>query len=51
MSLAGLGRFEWVLIELLVLGILVWQLVSVRRLIRRDRQAAQQAKAQEAETD
>jgi len=39
MNWGGLARFEWILIEVLVLGILVWQLVSVRRAIRRDREA------------
>ena len=37
MSWEGLARYEWILIELLVLGLLVWQLVSVRRDIRRHR--------------
>jgi hypothetical protein len=32
-----MARFEWIIIELLVLGILGWQLVSVRREIRRHR--------------
>jgi hypothetical protein len=34
------ARYEWILIELLVLGILVWQLISVRRLVRKDKAAA-----------
>jgi hypothetical protein len=37
MAWGGLARFEWILVELLVLGVLVWQLVSVRRAIRADR--------------
>jgi hypothetical protein len=36
--MAWLAQFEWILIELLVLGILVWQLISVRRAIRADRE-------------
>jgi hypothetical protein len=32
-----MARFEWIIIELLVLGILGWQLVSVRREIRKHR--------------
>jgi len=39
-AFAWLSPFEWILIELIVLGILVWQLISVRRAIRADRQAA-----------
>jgi hypothetical protein len=34
------ARFEWVLFDVGGLGFLVWQLVSVRRLIKQDRQAA-----------
>jgi hypothetical protein len=40
MGLGWLAQYEWILIEVLVLGILVWQLVSVRRLIRADRERA-----------
>jgi len=32
-----LGRWEWIIVELLVLGFLVAELVSVRRSISRDR--------------
>jgi hypothetical protein len=32
-----LPRFEWVLFDGVIMGLLVWQLVSVRRLIRIDR--------------
>lgn len=35
---AGLARYEWIIVELIVLGVLVWQLVSVRRGIRADRE-------------
>jgi hypothetical protein len=34
---AALARYEWILVELLVLGFLVWQLVSVIREQRADR--------------
>jgi hypothetical protein len=30
-------RFEWVIIDVLVLGFLIYELVSVRRAIRRDK--------------
>ena len=32
------GRWEWVIIELVVLGFLVAELVSVRRSIRKDKE-------------
>jgi hypothetical protein len=35
-----LAQWEWLLIELLVLGVLVWELWSLRRSQRRDREAA-----------
>ena len=41
---AGLARFEWILIELIVLGVLIWQCVSIRRAVRRDREAAAKAR-------
>ena len=34
-----MGRYEWVIIEFLVLGLCVWELVNLRRIQRRDRQA------------
>ncbi len=34
------ARWEWIIMELLALGFLVWELVSVRRSIAKDRQAA-----------
>jgi hypothetical protein len=40
MSWGGLARYEWILIELVVLGILVWQLISVNRASRGDREKA-----------
>jgi hypothetical protein len=33
-----LGRWEWIIIELVVLGFLIAELISVRRSISRDRQ-------------
>lgn len=41
---AGLARFEWILIEIIVLGLLLWQWVSIRRAVRRDREAAAKEK-------
>ncbi len=32
-----LSQFEWIIIEVLVLGFLVWELVSVRRAMRDDK--------------
>jgi hypothetical protein len=32
-----LGRWEWIIIEVVVLGLLVAELISVRRSIRRDK--------------
>jgi hypothetical protein len=32
-----LGRWEWIIIELVVLGLLVAELISVRRSMARDR--------------
>lgn len=34
-----MGRYEWAIIEFLVLGLCVWELVNLRRSQRRDRQA------------
>lgn len=31
------GRWEWIILELLFLGFLIYELVSVRRSIRRDK--------------
>ena len=44
-----LFRWEWLLIELLVLAGAIYELVSVRRLQRRDREARQQRDAGRAE--
>jgi hypothetical protein len=32
-----LGRWEWIIIELVVLGLLVAELISVRRSLNRDK--------------
>jgi hypothetical protein len=32
-----LGRWEWIIIEVVVLGFLVAELISVRRSIRKDK--------------
>lgn len=42
------ARWEWLIIELLVLGLLVVELVRTRRAIRRDRQAAARKAADRA---
>jgi hypothetical protein len=39
-EILALWRCEWLLIDFIVLGILLWQLVSVRRAIRKDREAS-----------
>jgi hypothetical protein len=35
-----LGKWEWILIELLVLGLAVAELISIQRTIRADKKAA-----------
>lgn len=37
-----MARWEWLIIEGLVLALLVWELLRTRRAIRRDRAAAKQ---------
>ena len=32
-----MGRWEWIILEVLFLGMLVWELLSVRRSIKRAR--------------
>jgi hypothetical protein len=32
-----LGHWEWIIIELLVLGLLLWELLRTRRAIRADK--------------
>ena len=41
-----IANFEWIIIELLVLGVVVWELVKTRRMLRRSR-AEQAARRQE----
>lgn len=43
MSLGTLFQWEWLIIELIVLGILVWQLISVNREIRRAKEEEERA--------
>ena len=38
MDWGELSRYEWIVIELIVLGLLIAELVSIRRTIRRDRE-------------
>ena len=33
-----MGKYEWAIIEVVVLGWLVWELVKVRRSIAKDRE-------------
>jgi hypothetical protein len=40
MHWGGIARFEWLLFDGMIFGFLAWQLVSVRRLIRADREKA-----------
>lgn len=40
-----LFQFEWLIFELIVLGILVWQLISVNRDIRRAREKEEREQA------
>ncbi len=32
------GKWEWIILELLFLGLLLYELVSIRRTLRRDKQ-------------
>jgi hypothetical protein len=32
-----MARFEWIIIELLVIGLLLAEVISIRRTIRRDK--------------
>lgn len=36
--MAAIAQWEWVILELLFLGVLVYELISVRRSIRRAKQ-------------
>ena len=35
-----MGRFEWIIVELIVIGLLIYEMMSIRRTVRRDRQNA-----------
>lgn len=48
-AVAWMVQFEWLLFELALLGFLFWELYSVRRSIRRDREAAATARGDAAE--
>ncbi len=37
-----MARFEWIIIEVIVVGLLVAEMVSIRRTIRRDREKRDQ---------
>ncbi len=45
------GRYEWIILELLFLGVLVYELVSVKRSLRKDRAAAAAAAAEARKPD
>ena len=48
MDWSALARWEWLVIELVILAIAVRELVSVRRELRRDREReAEEARARE----
>jgi hypothetical protein len=36
----AMGRYEWIILEVLFLGLLVWELVRTRRAIRRAKKDA-----------
>jgi len=38
-----LGRWEWALIELIVLGLAIAELIAIRRVQRRDRETRRRA--------
>jgi hypothetical protein len=39
-----MAQFEWIIIEVIVLGVLVWQFVSIRRAVKIDREKAKALK-------
>ena len=45
--LAGIAQYEWMILEVAVLGFLFYQLWSVRRSIRHDREAAARRKVEQ----
>lgn len=40
-----MGRWEWIILELGFLGLLLWELVSIRRAIRRAKAEEKASKA------
>ena len=48
MQWSTLPRFEWLLFDGALMGFLVWQMISIRRLVRIDREQARQAALSEA---
>ena len=39
-----MAQFEWIIIELIVLAVLIWQVVSIRRAVKIDREKAKAIK-------
>jgi hypothetical protein len=39
-----MAQFEWIIIELIVLGVLIWQVISTRRAVKIDREKAKALK-------
>jgi len=39
-----MAQFEWIIIELIVLGLLIWQVISIRRAVKIDREKAKAIK-------
>ena len=44
MHWATLARFEWLIFDGALMGFLVWQMISIRRLVRIDREKAKKEK-------
>jgi len=38
------AQFEWIIIEVMVLGVLLWQFFSIRRAVKIDREKAKALK-------
>ncbi len=45
--MADMSGLWWMLLEVALVGFLIWELVRVRRSIRRDREEAERTKARE----
>ncbi len=39
-----MAQFEWIIIEVIVLGLLLWQFFSIRRAVKIDREKAKALK-------